>query len=172
MNMKNIAFLLVISIFLISCSKSDDNPGNNPDDANYIVYPNSSVVVNNTENGTFIEVESGNKLVFEYRYSTEGRPEIADDELTEVLYFELEPNTENFSINEENFEVTSTFLGKFCFCGRTGYFQVTSGEINGEKIGDLQWKVSLDVDAFIAAENDTPEMTFQASASGTFKPAN
>jgi len=168
--MKNIAILLILSIFLISCSKDDDDNPGNLEEVNYIVYPNSSLVLNETENGTFIDVEAGNKLVFEYRYSTEGRPEIADDEFTEVVYFELEPNTENFSINEENFEVTKTFLGKFCFCGRTGYFQVTSGEINGEKIGDLQWNVSLDVEAFVEAENDIPEITFEAQAMGNFKP--
>jgi len=168
--MKNIAILFVISIFLISCSKSDDDNPGNPEEENYIVYPNSSLVVSNTENGTFLEVEAGNKLVFEYRYSTEGRPEIADDELTEVIYFELDPNTENFSINQDDFEDTKTYLGKFCFCGRTGYFQVTSGEINGQKIGDLQWDVSLDVKAFIEAENDIPEITFEAQAMGDFKP--
>ncbi|SDS45406.1 hypothetical protein [Gramella sp. MAR_2010_147] len=170
--MKNIVLLLLISVFLISCSKSDDHPRNNPDDANYIVYPDSSLVFTNTENGTFIEVQSGNKLVFEYRYSTEGRPEIADDEFTEVVYFELDPATENFTINQDSFESTQSYLGKFCFCGRTGYFPITSGEINGEKTGSLQWRVSLDVNALIEAENNIPEMTFEANASGTFKPTN
>jgi len=170
--MKNTAIIFIISIFLISCSKSDDDTPGNPEDANYIVYPNSSLVINDTENGTFIEVESGNKLVFEYRYSTEGDPEIVDDEFTEVIYFELDGNTEDFSLNEENFSATKTYLGKFCFCGRTGYFPVTSGAISGEKTGDLQWRVSLDVEALIAAENEIPEIIFKATASGNFKPEN
>jgi len=168
--MNKLAFLFVISIFLISCSSSDDTPVNDPEDVNYIIYPNSSLAVNTTENGTVIDVESGDKLVFEYRYTTDGVPEIADDEFTEVVYFEVDQNSKNFIINQENFGTTKTHLGKFCFCAKTGYFQVTSGEIKGEKIGDLQWDVSLDVKAFIEADDEFPELTFETTASGNFEP--
>ena len=170
--MKNLAILLMISIFLISCSTSDDDIQENPEEANYIVYPNASLEVNETENGTVIEVVDGDMFVFEYRYSTEGVPEIADDELTEVVYFEVDEDTQDFNLNEANFEASRAYLGKFCFCGRTGYFPITSGEINAEKTGDLQWRISLDVKALIEAENNIPEMTFEASASGNFRPEN
>ena len=170
--MKNVAILLMISFFLISCSTSDDDIQDNPEEANYIVYPNATLEVNETENETFIEVIDGDMLVFEYRYSTEGAPEIADDELTEVVYFEIDKNTEDFSLNEANFEASTAYLGKFCFCGRTGFFEITSGEINGEKTGELQWRISLDVQAFIEAEDNIPEVTFEASASGNFRPEN
>lgn len=169
--MKKLAILILISLFLISCSSSDDDV-ENPENTDYIVYQNASLVINETENGTFMEVEDGDKLVFEYKYSTEGQPEIADDEFTEVVYFELDHNTGDFTLDESDFEATRTYLGRFCFCGNTGFFPVTSGIIEGEKTGDLRWNVTLDVEALIEAENDMPETSFEAKASGIFRPRN
>lgn len=168
--MKKTALLFLACLLLFSCSKSDD--GENPENTDYIVYQNSSLVINETENGTFIEVGEGDKLVFEYKYSTEGRPEIADDEFNEVVYFELDQNTGDFTLDQGDFEASRTFLGRFCFCGNTGFFQVTSGFIEGEKTGDLRWNVTLDVEALIEAENDMPETSFEVQASGTFRPRN
>ena len=46
-----------------------------------------------------------------------------------------------------------------------------SGNITGEKTGELSWKVSIDVKAPIETEDDFTE-TLEAQASGTFKPQN
>ncbi|WP_300433917.1 hypothetical protein [Christiangramia sp.] len=63
--MKKLVYLFLLSASLISCSKSDDEGGND-DRSDYIVYPNASLNIIETENSKFIEVEEGNNLVFEY----------------------------------------------------------------------------------------------------------
>lgn len=167
--MKKLVYLFLFSASLISCSKSDDG---NDDHRDYIIYPNASLNIIETENSKFIEVEEGNNLVFEYKFSTEGAPEIADDEFTEIVYFELNANTEDFSFNENDFEGINAYLGRFCFCGNTGFFKITSGTMNGEKTGNNQWRVSINVEAMIEANENVPEMNFTAMATGTFRPRN
>ncbi|MDR5591542.1 hypothetical protein [Christiangramia sp. SM2212] len=168
--MKKFAILFCISLLTYSCSKSDDGDGNT--DADFIVHRNSTLSIIENNNAANVMVENGENLVFEYRFSTEGEPQIADDEYTEIVYFELDANTEDFNLNSNDFEAANAYVGRFCFCGNTGFFPISNGEIIGEKVGSRDWKVSLAVEAIIEAQENSPEMSIEAEASGIFRTRN
>ena len=169
--MKKISLLLLLSIILISCDKSDDATGRK-ESVQYIVHENSALKISENDFGTFVEVIDGDKLVFEYTYSKASDPELADSGLDKYLYFELAANTEDFQLTTNDFNVSNTYLRRSCFCPITDFRRATSGEITAQKIGKMKWNISFDVTADITINEGEEEFaeSIKFEDSGIFQP--
>lgn len=165
--MKNFLVFGLLLLFLSSCSKSDDVQTES--DGEFIVHNNAEMKINNTENGTYIEIIEGDNLVFEYHFSEKPDPEVADSGYNEYLIFELNKNTGDFDLNNEDFSSVNAHLRRSCFCPHTDYKPISEGSISGKKIGELEWKVKFDVETLIEEDTEFP-YTIQLENSGLFRP--
>jgi len=94
-----------------------------------------------SESNTESYVRPGSKLVFSLASSTQGAPNIADDEITEVLYFELEPGMESFSAEAGQMDLLNLRFQRHCYCYDTDLKKPTGGCMQGQRIDDSHWKV-------------------------------
>lgn len=84
---------------------------------------------------------SGNKTVFQMINSTEGSAEIADDEFTHILVFELDESQQSFSVEGDELSDLNVHFQRICFCIDRGFQAVTVGCMQGEKQPDGTWFV-------------------------------
>lgn len=91
-----------------------------------------------------IDVLEGEKLVFKLLTYSEGGPEI-DDEETYIVYFEIDQEATEFTLNSDNFQAANAVIGNSASMRLIKY--VTKGEINGKKISDDEWQLDVNVSA-------------------------
>ncbi|WP_298246773.1 hypothetical protein [uncultured Christiangramia sp.] len=92
-----------------------------------------------------MDVKPGNKLVFKLLQYEDPIPEAVDDEITRIVYFEVDPNANNFLINSDNFSEYNVVTGISGSISNITY--VEQGEIVGEKLNDNEWKIGLNTSA-------------------------
>ncbi len=93
-------------------------------------------------------VVSGDKTVFQMIRSTDGSPDIEDDEFTEILVFQLDSSQESFS--EEASELTlRVHFKQVCFCPSVVFNPIFDGCLQGEKQADGTWFVQVFIDGQI-----------------------
>lgn len=170
--MKKFSLLILLSVILFSCDKSDDDSTGKNISSEYVVHENSALKISESEFGTFVEIVDGDHLVFEYTFTEESDTQIADSGYNEYLYFELPADTEDFQLTSDAFEESNTFVRRSCFCVVTDFRRVTSGEINAQKTGELEWDITFNVAA--AYDENGEDGVFSGSIdiadSGLFKP--
>lgn len=104
-----------------------------------------------------IDVVQGDKLVFKLLTHDEGSEQVADDELTKIVYFEVDPEATEFTLNTDNFEEANALIG---FSASDKIIRrVTKGEITGTKISDNEWEVEVDVAS--GEEDESPFIEMQ-----------
>lgn len=156
--MKRFAFLCFLLMLANSCTNEDDTTTpleilNGPSQEGtfeFSFYKDSQLsIVSNT--GTYLKwanIESGEKIVFEYEFTADDEPLIADDEYSETIRFEIDKNAALFSLKNSDLNTTKTTFTKYCFC----FFQTTpekavapTGTITGKKLSETEWDISIDV---------------------------
>ncbi len=151
-------FLIFGVLILNACSKDDDNPDESPviiED--FIYFENASI--SEEENSREIKIIEGDSLVFYYQYYDENDPAIADDEDVYNLAFQVSPDAENFKLETGDFEDAKALYALLCFCDPNGYFSVSDGIIEGEKLSNDQWEIDVDVSIIVPqGEEDTREI--------------
>ena len=110
-------------------------------DCSYTFYQNAKVEYSVNQTFQTATVNTGDKLVFEAILSTEGSPEIADDELTRTIYFELDPTQESFSAEADDLKLLNTRYQNSCYCVDLSYKKPISGCMQGQKIDEENWQV-------------------------------
>jgi len=100
-------------------------------------------VFNNAEIDTeeFDGLTNGNHLVFQMITETQGSPNIADDEFTNILIFELEDDHSSFSVDDDQLKDLNTHFRRICFCKEPGFQEIKSGCLQGECLLDDSWLV-------------------------------
>ncbi|WP_339815771.1 hypothetical protein [uncultured Imperialibacter sp.] len=104
-------------------------------DCAFTVSADSKVATGEMEGRT-----SGRKNVFQMINSTLGTA-IIDDELTDVLVFELDKSQNSFSVEGIEMKGMKVHFRRLCYCGETEFKAVTSGCMQGEKQSDGSWLV-------------------------------
>ena len=153
-----ILFLLSILVVLSSCSK-DKEKVLSCEDCNFTcldqsepnVYTNdcrdnwecsfkvfSQSSIDLDEN---LGVVSGDKNVFQMVRSTDGDDDIADDEFTNVLVFDLEEAQNSFSVEDGDLAIMRVHYRSICFCREVDFNAITTGCLQGEKQADGSWFV-------------------------------
>ncbi|WP_298526691.1 hypothetical protein [uncultured Christiangramia sp.] len=92
-----------------------------------------------------MDVKPGNNLVFKLLQYEDPIPEAIDDEITRIVYFEVDANANSFLINSDNFSEYKVVTGISGSISNITY--VEQGEIVGEKLNDNEWKISLNTSA-------------------------
>ncbi|WP_372755591.1 hypothetical protein [Mariniflexile sp.] len=117
---------------------------------------NLSIISNNETYIKYGQIDDGDNLVFEYRYSTQGEVDIIDDEYFENIRFEIYNNIDEFSFTNEELTTNSKIvLWKGCNCFFEYYPEkdiLPTGTISGKKLSDTEWTISIDV-TFYGNEN-------------------
>lgn len=117
-------------------------------------FENSKLQIDSNANSENLEIDvkTGDKLVFKLLQYEDPIAEVADDELTKILYFEVDADATEFIINSDNFSEYNAVIGMSSSIAIIRY--VNQGEITGEKMNDNEWKLSLNT-AFDAEGDQT-----------------
>jgi hypothetical protein len=100
----------------------------------FSVNPQSKVNTNEQEG-----LSGGNRNVFQMINNTQGAVDIADDEFTNILVFELDETQNSFSAEDNELEAMKVHYRRICFCSETEFKAVNSGCLQGEKQADGSW---------------------------------
>lgn len=171
--MKNLILIFLLALIIFpSCTKDDDtlNPNENDEDIPTCVNcdfncleENDSTVITNAcfddwecsfkvspQSAVNLEeregLGNGEKNVFQMISITQGAPNIADDEFTNILVFEIEESQTSFSIDDANLANSKVHFRRICYCVDGVEFKApTSGCIQGERQSDGTWFVQGDL---------------------------
>lgn len=144
--MKKNYLLLIFTLILISCNKDDSNQ----DLYTYTYFDKSELTINSREDSymKYGIIGSGENLVFEYRFDAYDEKQIADDEYSETISFEIDSKLDKFSYSDDELLNMKAVFTKYCYC----YFPLTeskkiepTGTISGEKISNNEWKIKINI---------------------------
>ncbi|NAS31943.1 hypothetical protein GTQ40_13230 [Flavobacteriaceae bacterium R38] len=143
------SFLLFLTICIFfSCSSDDDGIQSNlPGEIELTFTENSRVQILNNPNiaPLLVEVTDGDLLVFNYSRSDGFDNSIADDEIDELIVFEVDPNSNSFSYSGQDFIDNNAYYSRSCFCLPVGAVQIQTGTISGTRISNQEWSIVINV---------------------------
>lgn len=90
-----------------------------------------------------IDVVTGDKIVFKLLTYDDPEETVADDELTKIVYFEIDPEITEFTLSPDNFEAANAIIGLSASFSFIKY--IKAGQIKGQKISENEWKLEVDV---------------------------
>ena len=77
------------------------------------------------------KITEGNKTVLIYTYNRIYKEKRPDGYYSEKVYAELEPNTTELNLKNEELKQVKLHFARLCFCkGETGYYAINQGEFN------------------------------------------
>ncbi|MDP5169830.1 MAG: hypothetical protein NWR72_06270 [Bacteroidia bacterium] len=144
--MKYSLLLLTALLFLSSCKETGIDPTTCRDGkCTYTFEGGKQVNLFGDSTNQYVEIINGDKLVFQYQYLKNEKANIADDEYTENIYFEIDPSVDAFSYSgKEELESINLIMQAICFCPVI-IATPQSGSISGKKINDNTWEIDLNV---------------------------
>ncbi|MEO9894429.1 hypothetical protein [Aurantibacter sp.] len=142
--MKSTFALLLLSSLVFSCSKTSDEI------YTYTFQENAQLIIEENYDGSYMKYSSvvdGNNLVFTYEFQAEDEKDIADDEYSEVIRFEIQPDLNEFEYSTTDLEAIKAVYSENCFCffGDDNKNTSPKGTIKGKKISDTEWDITIDV---------------------------
>ena len=158
--MKFFSYLLFVLLLGFGSCSEDDNADAfcRNGSCSYEYFKNSQINITViSQFGAFVEITGGSKQVFKRTYNYNDAPDIIDDELTEILVFELDKAKKSFSYSDENLAEANVLFGKLCYCP-SGYNPVTSGTLEGKEISPGMWRIK----ANLQVENAVGPLTFDS----------
>lgn len=113
------------------------------------------------------QVTNGNNWVFQYTYQAAEQTEIADDEFSETVVFELTP-THRKKINQKIAKTKHAFIYlKSCYCLDAGPLAIQKGLIKGYKLNANTWHFELTIE--VPNSNDATSPRKLKQIKGDFK---
>lgn len=140
------AFLAIASFFIIlSCNKKDSDDC--PKTQYYYGYKVSAQVdtLRTSANWLAAVVGSGDSLVFNYIREFTTCNNVADGNVTDILFFQVDPAATSFQYNAADFQRAMVYFRRVCFCPELGYFIPQGGTIKGNKVSTTSWNVEFDL---------------------------
>lgn len=154
--------LTMIGLSLAGCKQTGVNPTNCRDGkCTYSILANQSIEIDRSDSlWQDVDITAGTQLVFEYEYIKNDKENIADDEYTERIYFEIDPELSSFNFRDADLEGINLVKQPICFCIPILWTPV-SGTLTGEKLTETTWQVEMDV--VFEREGETSESSFNAT---------
>jgi len=87
------------------------------------------------------KIDTGGNLVFALASATEGAPNVADDEITTVLYFEVAGDQQSFSVNMGQMDLLNLRFQQLCYCADVSRKKPAGGCMQGQRIDGSHWRV-------------------------------
>ena len=92
-------------------------------------------------------LDDGENLVFRYSLIYPENPDISDDEISDVFWFEIPAGASSFSYNLSQDNTPATlFFQRVCFCGQVEY-TFNSVNITATRLNAVEWQVEFDMEA-------------------------
>lgn len=161
--MKNSALILMAFTLLLltSCNKEEDQLPPLCPDCNFtcIDDSNTDIINNNCDNNqtcsftihrdanlnlidqAAMNWKSGDKDVFLFSIYTDPNPNIADEESTILLGFELPNGQASFSLDGSQLSEINLHSQRICFCAGIPFYKVEKGCLQGKQQTDDSWWV-------------------------------
>lgn len=134
-------FSVILCILLFECDSNDD-----ANQEFFTFKTNSQIVLTEIiEDQYLANIDVGDNLVFIYEFVEDDEPDISDDEYTERIIFEIDPELSSFNITDVSLAQLNMYFNRFCFCPNIASIQVLSGTAKGSKINSEKWKITLDI---------------------------
>lgn len=145
--MKNthLVIILFALVFAFSACDTEKLPSCSGGDCENVLHPNSALQVTEDSIIQNIEVISGNKLVFDHWFEKDDKANISDDEFSDWIYFEIDPDVKEFSYSDSTLSEINALYEYSCFCIGPFHYRIESGTISGTKKGE-KWDVDIDVE--------------------------
>ena len=159
--MKYIALLFTLLAFS-SCENGPDPDG----DIERKFYLNAELSALEPSRGEFVNWNSGDKTIFRFVLTHPEEPNIADDELSEIFWIEIEPRFTEFHYSLSR-ELLRDPLGmefyytRSCFC-YFPQFEFSDLEVSGKKLSASEWEVSFNMTA------EADEQSYSLSDKGIY----
>jgi len=161
-------FSVVLVLLLVACNNSDDNDGINPESVVYEFQNDSQIILGISQTGNVFEIEPGTNTVFRYTFNSEDVINIADDEYTEIIHFEVDGSLDSFSYSNSALQAQNLFIRRLCFCTSNDFVFADIGSVSGTKLANGNWDISIsmtfDWDEFSETETRTISGTFAPGA--------
>ena len=138
--------ILAISLsMLLACDRNDSGDVT----YRYAIYPNSTVDINTFTRGDqtwhLYDLRDGDKLVFAYYYELVSSPEILDNDVTEIVLFEIDSNVREFDFSDSSLAGINAVFHNTAAWGDNGSFPIVDGQISGFRQTADSWLVTIDI---------------------------
>jgi hypothetical protein len=153
-------FLAIVSFLVIlSCNK--DKSDDCPQTQYYYGFKVSSQVDTIRTSGNWLAAitASGDSLVFNYIREYTTCANVADGNVTDILFFQVDPAANSFEYDVADFQQSMVYFRRVCFCTELGFIIPQGGTIKGNRVNPTTWNVEFDL---IIANNE------HVKNSGTF----
>jgi len=113
-------------------------------------------LLDKSKNLQYYQITKGQNWVFQYTYKAADIAEIADDEFSETVIFELTPTSRN-KIKQKIAKTKHPFIYlKSCYCKDAGPIEIKKGTIKGYKLNPNTWHFELTLEVPNLTDVATP----------------
>lgn len=142
--MKKSFLIILLAMLIISCEDDEFKQ----DLYTYNFYQNKELIIS-SESGSYMKtgsMKTGANVVFEYKFEAYDDKDIADDEYTETIMFEIDPSLEKFAYLEDDLALINPVLTQYCYCSFPDSEEknvAPVGRITGRKISSKEWYIKI-----------------------------
>jgi hypothetical protein len=99
-------------------------------------------------------------ITFEYNYTAAQQEGIADDELKEIIAFQIKPDKSGkFTLTNDDLKKANAYFYRGCFCADRGTHLITSGNIRGARMTRNTWYINMQVTADVKQGENLQKVT-------------
>jgi len=95
-------------------------------------------------NRSLAQIKAGDNLVFSADVYTNGNPNATDDEFANLLYFEIDPLLDRFSVEGAELNAINARYMQSCFCAERD-LKIPEGCIQGQRIDAEHWQIQANL---------------------------
>ena len=133
-------------LVLVGCSISEMNLAK----YSYEFFENKEILekeyqLSSNESYWYHEIADGSKNVFKHNYIAAENPRIIDDEYSETLFFQVDPQLDTFRFENDGLEQANCYFTVNCLACPPGPYKVRRGTIIGEKTGPNEYLVNANI---------------------------
>jgi hypothetical protein len=154
--MKNITAIFLLVVLAVSCKKISYS-NCTPEKFSYDLLADKKISITS---GQRINIEAGDKLVFNYTHTYKDCKDIADDEGSETLVFEIPKTDNSFDVSGAALSTINCHSQFSCYCANVNAVAITGGRIKGTKTAANKWMVDVDVTNTVTTTKYTFTATF------------
>ncbi|WAC00950.1 hypothetical protein N7U66_12110 [Lacinutrix neustonica] len=108
------------------------------------VLKNKTFFINEKFGNTYPEISEGTKTILKFEYVRNAIPDTQDSSYRELIYVEIDANTEGLKLEDMDLLKAKVSFGRLCFCrDQTGYYAVKEGRLSISKNDDKTYSFKL-----------------------------
>ena len=143
MESKLIKKLVVLLLVITVTGCSDENDGS----VSREFFANTSLTILQDDPYLNFRLDDGQSLLFRYSLNYPDEPNIADDEVSDVFWFEIPTGQTSFSFDlSQDVDTLPMLFQRVCFCAPISY-TFRSVSITGKQLNVGEWQITFDMQA-------------------------